>query len=116
RALIEAFSTRAREIDQWRAVNGLDDNTQMARIGQKKTRQNKDLDTTLDEHEGDWRQRQAGHPDREIIAAIRPRTEPAERTHERPELPTIADNIEAVTAERSTFTRADVVEKTAELL
>src|SRR5699024_3577732 len=111
RALIEAFSTRAREIDQWRAVNGLDANTQMARIGQKKTRQTKDLDTTLDELEDDWRQRQAGHKVREIIADIHPRTEPAERTHERPELPTIAEIIEAVTAERSTFTRADVVEK-----
>src|SRR5699024_12859944 len=84
RALIEACSTRAREIDQWRAVNGLDANTQIARIGQKKTRQTNDLDTTLDELEGDWRQRQAGHTVREIMADIRPRTEPAERTHERP--------------------------------
>src|SRR5699024_1215418 len=71
RALIEAFSTRAREIDQWRAVNGLDANTQMARIGQKKTRQTKDLDTTLDELEGDWRQRQAGPTSREIMPAVR---------------------------------------------
>ena len=90
RALIEAFSTRAREIDQWRAANGLDANTQMARIGQKKTRQTKDLDTTLDELEGDWRQRPAGHKVREIIAGIRPLPEPVECTHERPELPTIA--------------------------
>src|SRR5699024_7983911 len=59
---------------------------------------------------------QAGHTVREIIADIRPRTEPAERTHERPELPTIAAIIEAGTAERSAFTRADVVEKTAELI
>ena len=116
RALIEAFSTRAREIDQWRAVNGLDANTQMARIGQKKTRQTKDLDTTLNELEANWRQRPAGHTVRENIADIRPRTELAERTHERPGLPTIAEIIEAVTEERSTFTRADVVEKTAELI
>jgi len=111
RTLIEVFSTRAREIDQWRAVNGLDANMQMARIGQKKTRQTKDLDTTLDELETNWRQCQAGHKVREIIADVSPLSEPAERTHERPELPTIADIIEAVTEERSTFTRADVVEK-----
>src|SRR5699024_12265848 len=58
----------------------------------------------------------AGYKGREIIADIRPLPDPVERTHERPELPTIAEIIEAVTEERSTFTRADVVEKTAELI
>lgn len=116
RGLIEAFSTRAREIDQWRAVNGLEANTQMARIGQKKTRQTKDRETTLDELEADWRQRRAGQKVREIIADVSPRPEPAERVHEHAALPTIADIIDAVTEERSTFTRADVVEKTAELI
>lgn len=115
--LLKAFSSRASEIEKWREENSLDARGAFERIGQKKTRQTKDLDVSLDELERQWREK----PEAEIATAFvgalggvgadnqtRPDPEAA--------LPTVWEILDAVVAERSTFTRADVVEKIAEMM
>ncbi|WP_394280700.1 AAA family ATPase, partial [Corynebacterium sp.] len=113
RETIEAFSTRAREIDQWREANGLADVAAFERIGQKKTRQKKDVDTPLEDLAQGWKSSAAGITARAFVGGLHPGNEAAAGTVE---LPSVGEIIAAVTAERSTFTRADVVEKVAELL
>ncbi|MCF4007769.1 relaxase domain-containing protein [Corynebacterium uropygiale] len=112
RKTIEAFSTRAREIDQWRDDNGLADVAMFKRMGQKKTRQKKDVDTPLEELVSGWKSSAAGVGARDFIAGLSPRAVEGGPV----EVPTAGEIIAAVTAERSTFTRADVVEKVAEML
>ncbi|MGO2516468.1 MAG: MobF family relaxase, partial [Corynebacterium variabile] len=73
--MLDAFSTRTRELDQWRDANGVvavgdiaDDAEEAAasaaltRIAQKKTRQAKDLQTSLAEHEEQWQVQLRGVP------------------------------------------------------
>lgn len=112
RPVIEDFSTRTREIDQWCENNGLADTAAIQRIGQKKTRQTKDLNTPLSELEVRWRIKAHTSSAAEFIAGLAADRDSTRRVS----LPTPGEIIEAVTAERSTFTRADVVETVAALL
>lgn len=115
--LIKAFSSRASEIEKWREENSLDARGAFERIGQKKTRQTKDLDVSLDELARQWREK----PEAEIAAAFVGAlggVEADSQTRPDPEaaLPKVWEILDAVVAERSTFTRADVVEKIAEMM
>lgn len=110
--MIRAFSTRAREIDAWRSANGLDATGELARVAQKKTRQRKDLETPLAELEAGWKQSAAGTKARGFIASLRP----GAARNVGVVLPDVREVLAAVVAERSTFTRADVVEKIAEMM
>ena len=64
--LLKAFSTRASEIEKWREENSLDARGAFERIGQKKTRQTKDLDVSLEELERRWRER----PEAKAVLAV----------------------------------------------
>ena len=110
--MIRAFSTRAREIDAWRSANGLEATGELGRVAQKKTRQRKDLDTPLAELEAGWKQSEAGSKARGFIASLRPGV----ARNVGVVLPDVREVLAAVVAERSTFTRADVVEKIAEMM
>ncbi|MGP5242206.1 MULTISPECIES: MobF family relaxase [Corynebacterium] len=137
--MLEAFSTRTRELDQWRDTHGVaadgDDAEEsavdvsaagLARIAQKKTRQTKDLQTSLAEHEQQWQVQLRGVPQaaevREFIDRIDPTGTgtPAE-SDGAPAVtgggfPSVDEVLAAVSAERSTFTRADLVEAAAALV
>lgn len=139
--MLDAFSTRTRELDQWRDANGVvavgdiaDDAEEAAasaaltRVAQKKTRQAKDLQTSLAEHEQQWQVQlrsvgQAGQV-REFIAGLDPATDTGTPAESDDALATTVDNgfpnvdevLAAVSAERSTFTRADLVEAAAALV
>nr|WP_010991838.1 MobF family relaxase [Corynebacterium glutamicum]CAD12223.1 TraA protein [Corynebacterium glutamicum] len=112
RGLIEDFSTRAREIDQWAADNGVGSDAAFERMGQKKTRQVKDLDTPLSELEQNWKARVSETSAPQFVEALSPHSHSPQPVA----LPTVDEVLEAVTRERSTFTRADVVEAATELL
>ena len=112
RGLIEDFSTRAREIDQWAADNGVGSDAAFERMGQKKTRQVKDLDMPLSELEQNWKARVADTAASQFVEALSPHSHSPQPVA----LPTVDEVLEAVTRERSTFTRADVVEAATELL
>ena len=119
RKLLADFSTRAREIDQWQENNGLETRSNYQRIAQKITRQTKDLDVSLDELETQWAQREHSETVRGFIASLdkNPGNDGAQIYRYGIEsLPDSADILAEVIAERSTFTRADVAEKVAELL
>ncbi|SLM89585.1 transfer protein homolog TraA [Corynebacterium casei] len=119
RKLLADFSTRAREIDQWQENNGLETRSNYQRIAQKITRQTKDLDVSLDELETQWAQREHSETVRGFIASLdkNPVDDGAQiYPHGGKTLPDSADILSEVIAERSTFTRADVAEKVAELL
>ena len=108
------FSTRAREIDQWQENNGLETRSNYQRIAQKITRQTKDLDVSLDELEAQWAQREHSETVRGFIASLdkNPGNDGAQIYRYGIEsLPDSADILAEVIAERSTFTRADVAEK-----
>src|SRR5699024_12042230 len=53
-AVLQAFSTRTTEIGQWEEENKLTTNYQLQRVGQKKTRQTKDVDVALSDLETPW--------------------------------------------------------------
>lgn len=113
--LLKAFSTRASEIEKWREENSLDARGAFERIGQKKTRQTKDLDVSLAELESRWR----ALPEAETVAAFVDSlgdVEANRQTNVDAALPEVEEILAAVVAERSTFTRADVVEKIAEMM
>lgn len=135
--MLDAFSTRTRELDQWRDANGFtaagdiaDDAEEAAasaaltRIAQKKTRQAKDLQTSLAEHEEQWRSVPQASEVREFIAGLDPATDTGTTVESDDALATTVDNgfpnvdevLAAVSAERSTFTRADLVEAAAALV
>ncbi|MGO2883375.1 MobF family relaxase [Corynebacterium variabile] len=133
--MLDAFSTRTRELDQWRDANGFtaagdiaDDAEEAAasaaltRIAQKKTRQAKDLQTSLAEHEEQWRSVPQAVEVREFIDGLDPTDTgtPAE-SDGAPSVagggfPSVDEVLAAVSAERSTFTRADLVEAAAALV
>lgn len=113
RGLLEVFSTRTTEISQWEEKNSLPHNYQLQRVGQKTTRQVKDVDASVSELETRW----AKHQD--AVARVEQIIADADTT-ESPIAPQVLPTPEAVLAEviteRSTFTRADVVEKCAEMI
>lgn len=113
RHLIEEFSTRAREIDQWRRDNGLADSNALERVAQKQTRQTKDLETPLSALQERWKTSEAGVHARAMITGLSAGLG-GEKQGAR--LPSTEEILAAVTAEQSTFTRADVVETVAELI
>lgn len=112
---IKAFSTRMREIDLWREENGLDSEAG-ARMGQKMTRQVKDTDTSLEELRRRWNDHGQARDIRATIAGFTPRETAGTASSGEAAVPTAETVVAAVIAERSTFTRADLVEKAAELL
>ncbi|WP_312802036.1 MobF family relaxase [Corynebacterium variabile] len=137
--MLDAFSTRTRELDQWRDANGFtaagdiaDDAEEAAasaaltRIAQKKTRQTKDLQTSLAEHEQQWQVQLRGIPQasevREFIDRLNPTgTGTLAEPDDAPAVtgggyPSVDEVLAAVSAERSTFTRADLVEAAAALV
>lgn len=112
---IKAFSTRMREIDLWRAENGLESDSG-ARMGQKITRRVKDTDTSLEELHRRWNEHEQAAGIRAAIAGFSPRDVAEAQPSDEVSVPTAEDVVAAVIAERSTFTRADLVEKAAEML
>lgn len=119
RSLLADFSTRAREIDEWQENNGLETRSNYQRIAQKITRQTKDLDVSLDDLEEQWSQRNHSQTVCGFIASLgsNPVDDGAHiYPHDGRTLPDSVDILSKVIAERSTFTRADVAEKVAELL
>lgn len=114
--LIASYSTRAREIDQWQADNGLETRAAYERIAQKITRRTKDTDTPLDELETEWARAEHGAQVREFVAGLEPKNEADARESSEDFLPKPSQILAEVAAERSTFTRADVAEKAAELI
>lgn len=112
---IKAFSTRMREIDLWRAENGLESESG-ARMGQKITRRAKDTDTPLEELRRRWNEHEQAAGIRATIAGFAPKAETEAEPSADVSVPTADEVVAAVIAERSTFTRADLVEKAAEML
>lgn len=137
--MLDAFSTRTRELDQWRDANGVvavgdiaDDAEEAAasaaltRVAQKKTRQAKDLQTSLAEHEEQWQVRLRGVPQASEVRGFIDRFNPTgtgtpAESDGAPAVtgggfPSVDEVLAAVSAERSTFTRADLVEAAAALV
>lgn len=109
--VLQAFSTRTTEINQWEKDNGLTTNYQLQRVAQKKTRQTKNVDAVLSDLEAQWNQQRAAQQVARFAANLG-----AGATEEKKNLPTPEAVLTEVIAERSTFTRADVVEKCAEMI
>lgn len=115
--VLASYSTRAREIDQWQADNGLETRAAYERIAQKITRRTKDTDTPLKELETEWTHAEYGAQVRAFVAGLEsPRSGETVSGVEENSLPHPAHVLAEVIAERSTFTRADVAEKAAELI
>lgn len=111
-SMLKAFSTRNTEIDQWEKDNGLSGNYQLRQVGHKITRRAKDLDATLSDLETQWAQQRAAQQVAEFAADLGG----ARGVDSDKALPTPEAVLTEVIAERSTFTRADVVEKCAEMI
>lgn len=111
--VLKEYSTRTREIDAWQADNGLENRTSYQRIAQKITRRKKDTSTSIETLSQDWNSTAYTHTIRDFITAL---GEPATAYEENPCLPSPTEILAAVIHERSTFTRADVAEKAAELI
>lgn len=114
--LLASYSTRAREIDQWQAENGLETRAAYERIAQKITRRTKDTETPLDELETEWASAEHGATVRAFVDGLEPKSKAASCELGEDFLPKPAQILAEVIAERSTFTRADVAEKAAELI
>lgn len=114
--LLASYSTRAREIDQWQAENGLETRAAYERIAQKITRRTKDTETPLDELETEWASAEHGATVRAFVDGLEPRSKAASCELGEDFLPKPTQILAEVIAERSTFTRADVTEKAAELI
>lgn len=118
--VLKDFSTRSREIDAWREANGVASDSEanpvrdaaLARVGQKKTRQAKDVATPLSELRQQWAASEAGRRARNFIDSVRI----GEANKCDAVMPNAAEVMAAVTETRSTFTRADVVEAAASLV
>ena len=109
--MLAAFSTRTSEIGQWEAENTLTTNYQLQRVAQKTTRQVKDVDAALSDLENRWAQQQAAQQVARFAAGLG-----AGAVEVKKPLPTPEAVLTEVIEERSTFTRADVVEKCAEMI
>lgn len=115
RGLLEAFSTRTTEISQWEEKNSLPHNYQLQRVGQKTTRQVKDVDASVSELETRWAKHEEAVARVEQIIADADTAE-SPTAPQTQVLPTPEAVLAEVITERSTFTRADVVEKCAEMI
>ncbi|MGP6175353.1 MobF family relaxase [Corynebacterium sp. A21] len=116
RELLAEYSTRMREIDLWKAENGLESEAGLSRMGQKITRRAKDTETPLEELQQGWHQASTAAQVRAVIDGLVPATAMSSERNFGVVVPTPEAVLVAVTAERSTFTRADLVEKTAEMM
>ena len=114
--LLASYSTRAREIDQWQADNGLETRAAYERIAQKITRRAKDTESPLDELETEWASAEHGPTVCAFVDGLELKCEAVSRELDEDFLPKPAQILAEVVAERSTFTRADVAEKAAELI
>lgn len=112
--LLRAFSTRTREIDAWIKANGTDNLPQFERMAQKITRRAKDVNVTLDELESEWKTDSHAQVIRSFVDSLVVQDESV-TAENRVACVDIDEILRAVSAEKSTFTRADLVEKTAEL-
>ena len=118
--MLDAFSTRRREIDAWREANGIGSDegrnpavgAALARVGQKKTRQKKDVDTPLEQLRQQWAASPAGRDAKRFIDRLSLDSSCGGDA----DMPTVAQVVNAVIAERSTFTRADIFEAAAGLV
>lgn len=118
--MLDAFSTRRREIDAWREANGIGPDegrnpavgAALARVGQKKTRQKKDVDTPLEQLRQQWAASPAGRDAKRFIDRLSLDSSCGGDA----DMPTVAQVVNAVIAERSTFTRADIFEAAAGLV
>lgn len=118
--VLKDFSTRSREIDAWREANGVASDSEanpvrdaaLARVGQKKTRQAKDVATPLSELRQQWVESDAGRRARKFVDSV----QIGEANKHSGVMPNAVDVMAAVTETRSTFTRADVVEAAAGLV
>ena len=118
--MLDAFSTRRREIDAWREANGIGSDegrnpavgAALARVGQKKTRQKKDVDTPLEQLRQQWAASPAGRDAKRFIDRLSLDSSCGGDV----DMPTVAQVVNAVIAERSTFTRADIFEAAAGLV
>lgn len=112
--IIEAYSTRMREINDWKHENGADF-AGASRMGQAITRRVKDTETPMEELHARWMAHSVGMKVYDTVASFAQKSA-AESFPGEVTLPSPAAVINAVIEERSTFTRADLVEKTAELM
>src|SRR5699024_4180391 len=106
--------TRMREINDWKSENGADF-AGASRMGQAITRRVKDTDTPMEELHARWMAHSVGMKVYDTVASFAQNTA-SELAPREVTLPSPAAVINAVIEERSTFTRADLVEKTAELM
>lgn len=118
--VLDGFSTRRREIDAWREAHGIGSDGErnpvvdaaLSRVGQKKTRQTKDVDTPIEQLREQWVASPAGRKAKRFIDRVS-----VDSAHSQDaEMPTVAQVVDAVIAERSTFTRADLCEAAAALV
>lgn len=116
RELLAQYSTRMREIDLWKAENGLEGADGVSRMGQKITRRTKDTETPLEELREVWHATSKAAQVRSFIDGLNPAETPTKPGFGVGVVPTPEAVLAAVTQERSTFTRADLVEKTAEMM
>lgn len=116
RELLAEYSTRMREIDLWKAENGLEGTDGVSRMGQKITRRTKDTETPLEELRQDWNASSFSGQVRSFIDDLDLVEESTKSETKAGVVPTPEAVLVAVTQERSTFTRADLVEKTAEMM
>ncbi|KAA8719787.1 MobF family relaxase [Corynebacterium phocae] len=117
--LIKRFSTRAQEIDQWQQANGLEVRGGYQRVAQKITRQTKDVAIAIEELYERWLSNPFAKQVQRfarLLGGCKPQLRAGEDKHREQEWPSAEEILGAVVDERSTFTRADVVEKVAELL
>ncbi|MDN6457241.1 MULTISPECIES: MobF family relaxase [Actinomycetes] len=114
--LIAQYSTRAREIDQWQADNGLDVRASYERVAQKITRRAKDTDTPLEDLEVEWAGSKHGVAVRDFVSSLGSQSAKSRALREEVLLPSASQILAEVVAQRSTFTRADIAEKAAELI
>lgn len=112
--LLRSFSTRTREIDAWIQANGTDNLPQFERMAQKITRRAKDVNVTLDELESEWKTDSHAQVIRSFVDSLVVQDESV-TAENKADCVDIDEILRAVSAEKSTFTRADLVEKTAEL-
>lgn len=123
-SVLKEFSTRDSEIKAWRQANGVGDDVirseessrQLTRIGQKRTRWSKFTltATPVEQLQEEWKTSPAGRQAKDMIdglAVAEPR-----RGGRADAWPSVEEVVAEVISQRSTFTRADVVEAAASLL
>lgn len=121
-SVLKDFSNRTSEIEAWKQANGVGDDSdrsegssrQLARIGQKATRQRKDTTTPVEQLQSEWKASPAGRQAKDMIDALA--VADTRRGGRADAWPSVEEVVAEVISQRSTFTRADVVEAAASLL